>query len=89
MAGPSGGCRPAALSMSMELSDRSKRSWIHGICATQVPIAAPLTKKTPVVAQRGVTPRTIGARQRLPPSSRRSMIASIRRWASVRLVTAW
>ena len=36
------------------LLDRSNRSWIHGICATQVPIAAPLTKKTPVVAQRGV-----------------------------------
>ena len=36
------------------LLERSKRSWIHGICATQVPIAAPLTTKTPVVAQRGV-----------------------------------
>ena len=37
------------------LLDRSKRSWIHGICATQVPIAAPFTKKTPAVAQRRVT----------------------------------
>ena len=37
------------------LLDRSKRSWIHGICATQVPIAAPLTTKTPVVAQRALT----------------------------------
>ena len=36
------------------LLERSNRSWIHGICATHVPIAAPLTKKTPVVAQRGV-----------------------------------
>ena len=31
---------------------RSKRSRIHGIWATQVPMTAPLTKKTPVVAQR-------------------------------------
>ena len=36
------------------LLERSKRSWIHGICATQVPIAAPLTTKTPVVAQRAL-----------------------------------
>ena len=36
------------------LLDRSKRSCTHGICATQVPIAAPLTTKTPVVAQRAV-----------------------------------
>ena len=36
----------------ISLFERSKRSWIHGICATNVPITAPLTKKTPVVAQR-------------------------------------
>ena len=36
----------------MALLERSKRSWIHGICATKVPRAAPLTKKTAVVAQR-------------------------------------
>ena len=34
------------------LLERSKRSWIHGICATKVPRPAPLTKKTAVVAQR-------------------------------------
>ena len=39
----------------MALLDRSKRSCTHGICATHVPIAAPLTANTPVVAQRGVT----------------------------------
>src|SRR3712207_7757353 len=33
-------------------SERSKRPWIHGICATHVPTTAPLTKNTPVVAQR-------------------------------------
>ena len=32
--------------------ERSKRSCVHGICATQVPITAPLTKNMPVVAQR-------------------------------------
>ena len=31
---------------------RSKRSWIDGICATNVPITAPLTKNIAVVAQR-------------------------------------
>ena len=53
----------ATMIRPIALLERSKRSWIHGICATQVPIAAPLTTKTPVVAQRGrharvtVTPR--------------------------------
>ena len=36
------------------LLEKSKRSWTHGMCATQVPITAPLTKKTPNVATRGV-----------------------------------
>jgi hypothetical protein len=35
---------------------RSNRSWMNGIWATQRPIAAPLTKKTPKVAERAVTP---------------------------------
>jgi hypothetical protein len=35
---------------------RSNRSWTNGIWATQTPIAAPLTKKTPKVAVRALTP---------------------------------
>ena len=38
------------------LLERSKRSCTNGIWATQTPIAAPLTKKTPKVAARAVTP---------------------------------
>ena len=34
---------------------RSNRCWTNGICATHAPTAAPLTKKTPRVATRGVT----------------------------------
>ena len=41
----------------MALLERSKRSWIHGICATKVPRPAPLTKKTAVVAQRAAHAR--------------------------------
>src|SRR5438045_3622409 len=38
------------------LLEKPKRSCTHGICATQSPTAAPLTKNTPVVAIRGFTP---------------------------------
>jgi hypothetical protein len=37
------------------LFERSKRCWTNGIWATQTPIAAPLTKNTPKVAERAVT----------------------------------
>ena len=36
------------------LLEKSKRSWIHGMWPTQVPTTAPLTKKTPIVAARGL-----------------------------------
>ena len=42
----------ATRTMPSVLLERSKRSCVHGICATQVPITAPLTKNIPVVAQR-------------------------------------
>ena len=42
----------ATRTMPSVLLERSKRSCVHGICATQVPITAPLTKNMPVVAQR-------------------------------------
>ena len=44
----------ATMIRPIALLERSKRSWIHGICATHVPIAAPFTTNTPVVAQRGL-----------------------------------
>jgi hypothetical protein len=36
------------------LLEKSKRSWTHGMWPTQVPMTAPLTKKTPAVAMRAV-----------------------------------
>ena len=65
------------------LLEKSKRSWIHGMCATQVPITAPLTKKTPKVAPARRHARTTrdagGARSR----SVRSSPASVTRWVTL------
>jgi hypothetical protein len=44
------------------LLERSKRSCTNGICAAHAPIAPPLTKNTPKVAARGVTPPVIAGR---------------------------
>ena len=65
------------------LLERSKRSCTHGICATQVPIAAPLTKKTPVVAQRGAHARvTVTPAARYGSSSSSGAAASATTWVS-------
>src|SRR5215213_979498 len=61
----------ATSSTPISLLDSAKGSWTQGIWATQVPMAAPFTKKTPVVAQRGL--RCRGARDSpgtVPPPRR-------------------